>query len=180
MCVLTSPNARMNSAISFVLPARFMPNPLAAGHLHLSFPTHPPSSLHHPFALLRPSHFPLAVIGVASSSRANTLSSIHSQFSSALLDTFPASSLYPLARVCFVFEEDDNATNLNASDSPSGIVVIPSMMGNKKLYIGTLLADLCSQILAEFGIVVREPSPCWQIHWINYRSDSSPRKSTWK
>ncbi|KXN89239.1 hypothetical protein AN958_05993 [Leucoagaricus sp. SymC.cos] len=36
-----------------------------------------------------------------------------------------------------------------------GMVVIPSMMGNKKLYIGTLLADLCSQILAEFGVVIQ-------------------------
>ncbi len=136
-----------------------MPSPLSTGHLHLSFPTHPPSSLHYPFSLLRPSHFPLAVIGVASSSRANALNLIHSQFSSALLDVFPASNLYPLARACFVFEENDSATNLNAGDSPPGIVVIPSMMGNKKLYIGTLLADLCSQILGEFGSVVRDPSP---------------------
>ena len=35
-----------------------------------------------------------------------------------------------------------------------GLVVIPSMMGNKKLYVGTLLADLCSNILAEFAAVV--------------------------
>jgi hypothetical protein len=82
------------------------------------------------------------------------MNALHSQFNAALLDTFPASNVYPLARNCFVFEENDSATNLNAGDNIQGLVVIPSMMGNKKLYIGTLLADLCSQILGEFGVLV--------------------------
>jgi hypothetical protein len=34
-------------------------------------------------------------------------------------------------------------------------VIIPSMMGNKKENIETLLADLCSNILSEFSTVVR-------------------------
>lgn len=61
--------------------------------------------------------------------------------------------MFPLARNCFVFEEGDG--NLNFGDNLSGVVVIPSLMGNKKLYIGTLLADLCSNVLGEFGVVVR-------------------------
>lgn len=133
-----------------------MPNPLSTGHLHLSFPTHPPSSSQYSLSLLRPSHFPLAVIGIASSCQANALSSLYSQFNAALLDVFPASYHYPLARNCFIFEENDSATNLNVGNDLTGVVVIPSVMGNKKLYIGTLLADLCSQILGEFGVVVRE------------------------
>ena len=36
--------------------------------------------------------------------------------------------------------------------------MIPSMMGNKE-NIETLLADLCSNILAEFSTVVRALSP---------------------
>ena len=69
-------------------------------------------------------------------------------------ELFPADSLYPLARSCFVFEEGDGTTNLNLGDHLPGLVIIPSMMGNKKLYVGTLLADLCSNILAEFATVV--------------------------
>jgi hypothetical protein len=136
--------------------ARFMPSPLSTGHLHLSFPTHPPSASQYSLSLLRPSHFPLAVIGIASSPRTSTMNNLSSQFDTALVDIFPASNVYPLARNCFVFEENDSATNLNSGDNIPGLVVIPSMMGNKKLYIGTLLADLCSQILGEFGVVVSE------------------------
>ncbi|XP_006458106.1 hypothetical protein AGABI2DRAFT_148600 [Agaricus bisporus var. bisporus H97] len=132
-----------------------MPNPLSAGHLHLNFPTHPPPPSQYALSLLRPSQFPLAVIGIASFCQTSTLKSIYSQFNAALLDIFPASNQFPLARTCFVFEENDIATNLSASNDLPGVVIIPSMMGNKRLYIGTLLADLCSQILGEFGVVMQ-------------------------
>ncbi|RDB21392.1 hypothetical protein Hypma_011623 [Hypsizygus marmoreus] len=134
--------------------ARFMPSPLSTGYLQLSFPTHPPPRSHLPLSLLRPSHFPLAVIGVAACGKTDTLSSIFAQFNSALIDIFPSDGIYPLAKNCFVFEESED-TNLNLSDNLPGLVVLPSMMGNKKLYIGTLVADLCSQILAEFGLLVQ-------------------------
>jgi hypothetical protein len=131
-----------------------MPNPLSAGHLHLSFPSHPPPASHASLSLLRPSHFPLAVIGVGSCSQTDLLPSILAQFNLSLSEIFPPDSLYPLAKNCFVFEEGDGASNLNLGETTEGLVVIPSVMGNKKLYIGTLLADLCSQILGEFGVVV--------------------------
>ncbi|KAF9464726.1 TRAPP II complex [Collybia nuda] len=134
--------------------ARFMPNPLSTGHLQLSFPTHPPPRSHLPLSLLRPSHFPLAVIGVAACTQTDSLSSIYAQFNASLLDIFPSEGIYPLAKNCFVFEESDD-TNLNLSDNLPGLVVLPNMMGNKKLYIGTLLADLCSQIIGEFGVVIQ-------------------------
>ncbi|GLB34932.1 putative transport protein Trs120 or TRAPPC9, TRAPP II complex subunit [Lyophyllum shimeji] len=134
--------------------ARFMPSPLSTGYLHLSFPTHPPPRSHLPLSLFRPSHFPLAVIGVAVCSKNDSLSSVYAQFNNSLIDIFPSDGIYPLAKNCFVFEENDD-TNLSLGDDLPGLIVLPSMMGNKKLYIGTLLADLCSQILGEFGVVVQ-------------------------
>ncbi|TFK54866.1 hypothetical protein OE88DRAFT_1653405 [Heliocybe sulcata] len=135
--------------------ARFMPNPLATGHLHLNFPTHPPPSSHSSMALFRPSNFTLGVIGIAScSAQTDSLSSILAEFNALVAGLFPRDALFPLASNCFVFEEEDGNTNLNLGDNLPGLVVIPSMMGNKKIYIGTLLADLCSQILGEFTTVV--------------------------
>ncbi|KAJ7219315.1 TRAPP II complex [Mycena pura] len=134
--------------------ARFMPNPLSTGYLHLSFPTHPPPHSHLPLSLLRPSHFPLAVIGLAACAKTDSLPDILAQFNASLLDIFPGGGMYPLAKNCFVFEEGEGNTNVNLGDNLSGLVVIPSMMGNKKLYIGTLLADLCSHVLGEFGTLV--------------------------
>ncbi|KAJ7063346.1 TRAPP II complex [Mycena amicta] len=134
--------------------ARFMPSPLSTGYLHLSFPTHPPPHSHLPLSLLRPSHFPLAVIGLAACSKTDSLPDILAQFNASLLDIFPGGGMYPLAKNCFVFEEGEGNTNVNLGDNLPGLVVIPSMMGNKKLYIGTLLGDLCSHVLGEFGTLV--------------------------
>ena len=135
--------------------ARFMPSPKSKGYLQLCFPTHPPSSLHYGMSLFRPSHFPLGVIGIATCSQTDSLSSIAAEFNAAVKDLFPPNSIYPLAKNCFVFEEADGTTNLNLGDHLPGLVIIPSMMGNKKENIETLLADLCSNILAEFSTVVR-------------------------
>ncbi|KAF7323014.1 hypothetical protein HMN09_00081100 [Mycena chlorophos] len=134
--------------------ARFMPSPLSTGHLHLSFPTHPPPHSHLPLSLLRPSHFPLAVIGIGVCSKTDSLPDILAQFKTSLLDIFPGGGMYPLAKNCFVFQEGDGDTSDNLGDSIPGLVVIPSVMGNKKLYIGTLLGDLCSHVLGEFGTLV--------------------------
>jgi trafficking protein particle complex subunit 9 len=106
-------------------------------------------------SLFRPSHFPLGVIGIATCSQTDSLSSITAEFNAVVKDHFPPDCLYPLAKSCFVFEEGDGTTNLNLGDHLPGLVIIPSMMGNKKENIETLLADLCSNILAEFSTVVR-------------------------
>ncbi|KAJ7452373.1 TRAPP II complex [Mycena galericulata] len=136
--------------------ARFMPNPLSTGSLHLSFPTHPPPFSHLPLSLLRPSNFPLAVIGLAACSKTDSLPSILAEFNTSLLDIFPAGGMYPLAKNCFVFQEGEENTNLNLGHNLPSLVVLPSMMGDrKKLYIGTLLADLCSHVLGEFGTLVQ-------------------------
>ena len=145
-----------------------MPNPLSTGHLHLSFPTHPPPSSHTPLSLLRPSHFPLAVIGIATCSRTDTLNSIRAKFNAALLDISPAGDMYPLARSCFVFEESDGNTNLDVGEALPGLVVIPNMMGNKNIYVGTLISEMCSNILAGFSSFVSVHGIV-KMHFYNYR-----------
>ncbi|KAH8117559.1 Trs120-domain-containing protein [Phellopilus nigrolimitatus] len=135
--------------------ARFMPNPLATGSLLLNYATHPPSPSRSGLDLFRPSDFVLGVVGIASCSQSDALSSIYSQFNGSLAELFPSSPMFPLSQNCLVFEEGNGNTNLNVGNHMPGLVVIPSMMGNKKLYIGTLLAELCSNILGEFSIMVK-------------------------
>jgi hypothetical protein len=155
-----------------------MPNPLSAGHLHLGFTSHPPPQIHGPLALFRPSHFPLGVIGVTACSQAENLSVVLAQFDALLLELFPSDAMFPLAKKLFVFDEADGNAQLTLTSSLPGLVVIPSMMGNRKLYIGTLLADLCSHILGEFGQVVREPSLCDAGG--SYTAGANPRDLDWK
>ncbi|KAF8590613.1 hypothetical protein K439DRAFT_1382134 [Ramaria rubella] len=135
--------------------ARFMPSPLSTGHIHLSFPSHPPPAWHDPLALFRPSDFPLGIIGIAECPVSSSLSSTLAQFNAELTNLFPPNYLYPLARNCYVFENEDSSSILNLGDSLPGMVVIPSVMGNKKLYIGTLIAELCSNILGAFADLAR-------------------------
>ncbi|KAG7092479.1 hypothetical protein E1B28_008831 [Marasmius oreades] len=135
--------------------ARFTPKPLSMGHLHLSYPSHPPPAPHSPLSLIRPSHFPLAVIGIASCSQTVNISSVNSQFNSAVLTMFSGDVPYPLAKNCFVFEEGDGTSSISGNESIPGLVIFPSVMGNTKLYIGTLLADLCSNILGEFSVLLQ-------------------------
>lgn len=137
--------------------ARFMPNhQLASGYLHLAYPSHPPPESHTPLSLFRTSDFPLAILGIASCGPHDSLAAILTQFQTAIHDTFPQGSMFPLAKNCFVFEESDSSTNINLGDSFPGLVVIPSVMGHKKTYIGTLVADLCSKVLVELATVVRD------------------------
>ncbi|KAF9264661.1 hypothetical protein L218DRAFT_861806 [Marasmius fiardii PR-910] len=135
--------------------AQFTPKPLSIGHLHLSYPSHPPPASHSPLSLIRPSHFPLAVVGIASCSQTDNILSVNAQFNSTVLSLFSGDALYPLARNCFVFEEGDGTSSITGSESIPGLVIFPSVMGNRKLYIGTLLADLCSNILGEFGALLQ-------------------------
>ncbi|KAG1782538.1 TRAPP II complex [Suillus placidus] len=133
--------------------ARFMPNPLSSGNLYLSYPSHPAPPRHMSLSLFRPSHFTLGIIGVAACSSSYSLASALKQFENTVLDISPEGSTFPLAKVCFAFEDEESAGSTGLRDTLPGIVSIPSVMGNKKLYIGTLLADLCSHILAELGRV---------------------------
>lgn len=136
------------------IAARFLPSPLSKGNLHLNFPTHPPPRSHSPLSLLRPSHFPMAVIGVASCSQIDSLKSLYSQFNASLSDIFSPGGVYPLVKNCFVFEETEGTENLDPGETFPGLIIVPRIT-NRKLHIGTLLGVICSQILAEFGVLVR-------------------------
>ncbi|KAF7304920.1 hypothetical protein MKEN_01206300 [Mycena kentingensis (nom. inval.)] len=125
----------------------------AATSISVSLLIHPPHS-HLPLSLLRPSHFPLAVVGIAACTRTDSLPDILTQFNASLLDIFPGGGMYPLAKNCFVFEEGEGNTDVNLGDSLPGLLVIPSLMPKKRVYLGTLLGDLCSHVLAEFGTLV--------------------------
>ena len=138
---------------SHVPSARFMPNPLSAGHLHLNFSSHPSSPSHDPFYLFRPSLFNHAVIGVSAYSSTHTPDTALEELENIIADFSSEDLALPFSKMCFMFQNEDSTTG-GLSESPPGVVIIPSVMGNKKLYIGTLLADLCSQILGEFGRVV--------------------------
>ena len=130
-----------------------MPSPLSSGSLHLSFPSHPSLHAHSPLSLFRPSHFNLGIIGIAACSSSHPLSSALEQFENILADISPEAWTFPFAKTCFAFQEDEDP-NVGLGGVPPGLAIIPNAMGNKKLYIGTLLADLCSQILGEFGRLV--------------------------
>lgn len=69
--------------------------------------------------------------------------------------------MYPLSKQCFVFEEGEVGGGLNVDDSLTGIVVVPSMMGNRKLHIGTLLGVACANILSGFGSLVSLLRACF-------------------
>ncbi|KDR81631.1 hypothetical protein GALMADRAFT_239700 [Galerina marginata CBS 339.88] len=134
--------------------ARFLPNPLSKGNLLISFPTHPPPQSHSILSLVRPSHFPLAVIGVATCSQTDSLKSLYTQFNASLADVFPSGSIYPLVKNCYAFEEIEGSVNLDLDEDLPGLVIVPRIT-NRKLHIGTLIGDLCSQIMTEFEVLVQ-------------------------
>jgi len=144
----------MSRALTIANSARFMPSPLSSGYLHLSFSSHPSLHAHSPLSLFRPSHFNLGIIGIASCSSSRPLSSALEQFEMTLAEISPEASTFPLAKTCFAFQDEE--PNIGLGENPPGLAIIPNSMGNKRLYIGTLLADLCSQILGEFGRLVRD------------------------
>jgi hypothetical protein len=129
-----------------------MPGPLASGSIHLAYTLHPPPQWHEPLSVIRLSHFPLGVIGIASATSAAQLTSIRAQFDANVDDLFDGSSFYPLATNCIVFEEDSSSP---ITGSFNGLVLVPSVLANKNVYLGTILAELCSGILSGFTDVVR-------------------------
>ncbi|KZT42062.1 hypothetical protein SISSUDRAFT_980977 [Sistotremastrum suecicum HHB10207 ss-3] len=131
--------------------ARFMPAVLAPGHIHLSFQSHPPPQWYYSLSLFRPSEFPLGVIGIADASSADSVSSVLAEFNASLKTLIPQDSFFPLATNLFAFEEEDGTASMEIGGSLPGAVVIPSVMGHKSIYIGTLIAELCSRILSGFS-----------------------------
>jgi trafficking protein particle complex subunit 9 len=135
---------------------RFISSPLAVGHLHLSYLSHPPPAWYNNLTIFRISQFPLGVIGIADCSNADSLTSILAEFKATLSELFPENSAFPLAYKCYAFENDDEHTQINLSGNLPDLVVIPSVMGNKQIYIGTLISELCADILGDFTGLVRK------------------------
>lgn len=131
-----------------------MPPPPFNGHLHLHYVSHPPPVWHHSISLFRPSEFPLGVVGISVCTNSTVLHELHGDFNSRVAQLYPHGSPYPLAKICFAFEEGSEHVHLNTADN--GVELIPSVLGgNKKVqHIGMLLAGLCSHILASFSILV--------------------------
>jgi trafficking protein particle complex subunit 9 len=116
----------------------------------------------------------MAVIGVASCSQIDSMKSLYSQFDASLGDIFSPEGVYPLVKNCFVFEETEGTENFDPGETFPGLIVVPRIM-NRKLHIGTLLGVICSQILAEFGVLV---GLFFFVIWIyiNDSLDSNSRK----
>lgn len=137
-----------------------MPAPMSSGYLHLSYPSHPPPPWHTSLSLFRISHFPLGVIGIADCSNPDTpLTSVLAEFHAALDQCCPAESAFPLTSRCYAFEEGDENSQVNMASSDPQLVVIPSVMGNKQVYVGTLISELCAEILSNFANLVRDVGP---------------------
>ncbi|KAF8312015.1 hypothetical protein DL93DRAFT_2115414, partial [Clavulina sp. PMI_390] len=134
---------------------RFLPSPLSAGSIHLRYTTHPPSMWHNSLSLFRLSSFPLAVIGIADCSQKANLATLSAEFKATLGTLFSASIATPFATKCFAFEDGDALPDVNVGSSLADLVMIPSLMSNKQVYIGTLLAELCHSVLSEFPAIVR-------------------------
>lgn len=144
----------MTPIAHWVTAVRFMPPPPFTGHLHLHYVSHPPPIWHHSISLFRTSAFPLGVVGISVCSSSTLLHEVFGDFNSRVAQLYPHASPYPLAKMCFAFEEGSEHTHLNTADN--GVEVIPSVLGgNKKVqHIGMLLAGLCSQILASLSTLV--------------------------
>ncbi|KAG8935684.1 hypothetical protein FRC02_006960 [Tulasnella sp. 418] len=132
---------------------RFIAAPLSTGHIHITYPSHPPPSWHSILSLFRPSHFPLGVIGIADCSNDASLNSILADFRVAVTEYFPHNSAYPLASKCYAFEEGEDTPHINLGSNSPDLVVIPGVMGHKKVYIGTLISELCADILGELSLL---------------------------
>lgn len=104
------------------------------------------------------------------------MKSLYSQFDASLGDIFSPEGVYPLVKNCFVFEETEGTENFDPGETFPGLVVVPRIM-NRKLHIGTLLGVICSQILAEFGVLVSLFFFFVMRIDINDSLDSNPRKS---
>ncbi|KAG9019650.1 hypothetical protein FRB90_011996 [Tulasnella sp. 427] len=125
---------------------------MSTGYLHLAYPSHPPPPWHASLSVFRVSHFPLGVIGVADCSKPDTpLTSVQAEFHAALERCFPMESAFPLASRCYAFEEGDENSQLNMASGDPRLVVIPSVMGNKQVYVGTLISELCAEVLSNFA-----------------------------
>jgi trafficking protein particle complex subunit 9 len=133
---------------------RFMPTQLASGHLLLTHEVFSPGDRHNRVSIARLSRWPMGILGIAQAASSAQLATVGANFKAQLEELMPPDSLLPLAKNCLAFQQEDSRFTLNTKDAFSGLVVIPHEMGNKQLYLSTLVAELCSTILAGFSDIV--------------------------
>ncbi|EJU05644.1 hypothetical protein DACRYDRAFT_113706 [Dacryopinax primogenitus] len=135
--------------------SRFLPSALSSGSIHLAFPSHPPPSTAQPYALFRPASFVHGVIGVADCSSSSSLAALLAEFYGVLHEVFGPNPVFPLAGRCYAFDPADSQTDLDVGGALEGLTVIPTVVGDKRIYLGTLLANFCGCIIGEFAGLVR-------------------------
>ena len=151
--LITCPSER---GLTNVELARFMPTRLAAGHLLLTHEIFLPGDKLPDGSLIRLSQWPMGVIGIAQASSAAQLATLGADFKALLEEILPPDAFAPLATHCLAFQDADSRFTLDTKDAFSGVVVIPHDMGNKQLYLATLVAELCSALLAGFSDIVND------------------------
>jgi len=131
--------------------SRFMPPRLAPGHLYLNHEIYDYRDGQRTIPLTSLSRTPMGVIGIARASSTDQLATLGANFKAQMEELLPPGTLFPLAKNCFAFQDEKSRFSLDTKDAFSGLVVIPHDMGNKQLYLITLIAELCSAILAGFS-----------------------------
>lgn len=96
----------------------------------------------------------MAIIGITSITSSEQLATLGAEFKAQMEEILPPDGMIPLAQNCLAFQEESSSSTLDTKDAFSGLVVIPNDMGNKELYLSTLVAELCSTMLAGFSDLV--------------------------
>jgi hypothetical protein len=144
----------IRASLTVVDVARFMPAQLANGHLLLSYEILHQGTRITDASLIRLSQWPMGVIGIAHTSSTDQLATLGADFKAQMEELLPPDAFAPLATHCLAFQEASSRFILDTKDAFAGVVVIPHDMGNKQLYLATLVAELCSAILAGFSDIV--------------------------
>lgn len=135
-----------------------MPSQLTTGHLLLAHEVWPARQKLEDNSLARVSQWPMAIIGITSLTSSSQLVTLGAEFKAQMEEILPPDTMIPLAQNCLAFQEESSSSTLDTKDAFSGLVVIPNDMGNKELYLSTLVAELCSSMLAGFSDLVTVPS----------------------
>lgn len=123
---------------------RFLPPavPPPVNHLHVSYISHPVNGID-PLSLFRVAAFPLAIVGVFDSSADHK--EALAEFGTLVDHLVPSGSAYPLAKRLFGV----GAENKGKATRDGELVLVPSAD-----VIGIELAELCGDVIGEFGELV--------------------------
>jgi trafficking protein particle complex subunit 9 len=138
-----------------------MPTQLLSGHLYLTHEVFAPRDRDTQASLIRMSQWPMGILGITEASSSSQLATLGADFKAQLEEILPPDPFIPLAKNCLAFQPENSQFTLDTKDASSGLVVIPHDMGDKQLYLNTLVAELCSVILAGFSDIVSGSLICF-------------------